>query len=212
MRSDSLHELSGCNAKAIGAWGMIFFAFAAVYPLLTQGMKIWQKRSGEAASVVWFNYFFFLCFVTVIYGWHISSIPLLTNGIVRTFAHIPIIWGLVRFKGFSKSERIFSVLLFVALVTMAVSSHKDLFYFIFCFGSFLSCLKQPYEIWKIRSVGVTRVELIIFYSVSNSFWIAYSFAIKNWALEISSVLSGAAFLIMIVVWFKYRYQKIQKAA
>ncbi|MDD5738493.1 MAG: hypothetical protein PHY72_00995 [Candidatus Pacebacteria bacterium] len=196
------------NSEEIASWGIVIFAFIGAGPLVLQTVLVWLKKEekGKSVSVIWFSYMFFLSVITIIYAYNIGSTPIKVNGIVRTLAHIPLILGLWKRKGFSKTEKIVFILLFLFTIFAYFYPKKGIIFLIVSVGMALVTLRQPYEIYRNKSIGLVRVEIIILYIFGNAFWIFYAFASEKggWVLQAVSLSACVSLFISLVVWIKYR--------
>lgn len=194
----------GWNALTVGFLGTVLFTFAEAWGLWQQKRAIWENRSGESVSVIWFLYVAAVLVVMTIYAITINSITLTFNGLVLGILHAPILIGLWRFKGYTKIEKTVGVCCLIAVTVMLASPFKDWFYLLFSAGNILFSLAQPYEIWKNKDSGVVEVKLLAVYLASTLFFIIYSFAIGDWVLKIISPAYLVIITLTILVWFRYR--------
>ncbi len=199
-------ELSqfGWNALTIGFLGAVFFTLVEAWGVWQQNRAIWKNQSGESVSVIWFSYFAALLAVVFIYGIAIKSILLILNGLLISILHIPILVGLWRFKGFTKTEKVMCACFLAAVVAMVIAPFKDWFFLLFTAGNILFSLNQPYEIWKNKNSGVVEIKLLAVYLASTLFWLIYGFAIGDWVLQIVNPAYMVTLTITVLVWFKYR--------
>lgn len=193
----------GLNAVTVGALGVIFFAFVQAWGLWQQKKTIWKNQSGQSISVTWLSYFTCLDVVVFIYGWSINSIAMMVNGGL-IFLYVLIMIGLWKFKGFSKLEKFLGICLLIVIVVTIFIPAKDWMFLIVSFGSILSLIMQPYEIWKNKNSGVVEIKLIIVYLISTTFWIIYGYTINDWVLKIICPSYFVIFSITVCFWFIYR--------
>ena len=200
----------GWNAASVGFVGTLVFTVVEAWGLLQQNKAIWRSRSGRSVSVTWFSYFAALSFAYGVYALTIGSIALVFNGFVLALFHAPIIVGLWKFKGFSRVEKFLGACFLAAMAVTILTPAKDWFVLLFSFGSIVSYLAQPLEIWRRKSSGVVEIRLLAVYFVSTSFWVLYAFAVGNWVLRITCpaylVILGAT----IALWFRYRPARTEK--
>ena len=199
-------ELSqfGWNALTIGFLGTVLFTFVEAWGVWQQKRAIWENQSGESVSVIWFSYFAALMAVMLIYGITIKSITLILNGLLLAILHVPILVGLWRFKGYTRTEKAMTACFLAAIAAMAIVPFKDWFFLLFTAGNVLFSLGQPYEIWKNKNSGVVEIKLLAVYLVSSLFWLIYAYAIGDWVLQILSPAYSVILTLTVLVWFRYR--------
>jgi len=117
----------GWNAITVSFIGTIFFSLLGTWGLVHQNRQIWQNRSGQSVSNIFFICSMFLFLTTLVYGIYIFSLAMIFNGLMRIIPHIPILIGLGKFKGFKKWEKIAFVVLSIFLAAMIISPYKGVF-------------------------------------------------------------------------------------
>ena len=191
----------GWNVVTIGFLGTVIFTILEAWGLWQQKKLIWENESGQSVSVITFSYGTAMFAAVLIYGISVNSVALSFNGLLGFF-HLPIIWGLWKFKGFSRTEKLLGIFLMVVVAVMIVLPFKDWFFLLLSFGTLISASMQAIEIWEEEDAGVVEIKLLAVFLLSNFFWIIYAFAIGNWILQIISPLFFVILTITIVLWFK----------
>jgi len=192
----------GWNAITIGLFGTTIFTFIEYWGLVQQNRAIWLAKSGKSISVLWFCYSMAMFISMIIYGIEIKSIAFLINSILG-IVHIPIIIGLWKYKGFSKMEKNFSILLIGCMGAMYILPHKDWFFLGLSFANIIVGIFQPWEIWKNKDAGVVEIKMLTAYTLGSSFWVIYAFAINDWVLKIVCPTFLLFLFTTIFLWFKY---------
>ena len=194
----------GWNSLIIGSAGTIIFTFFEGWGILKQNESIWREKSGESVSVSWFSFLGFFFFAFILYGVHLKSIAIVVNGSVLGPLHLPVLWGLWKYKGFTGKEKLLFVLSVLMVPAMAFIPWKSEVYLLLSIGTIIALASQPWEIWENKNAGVLEIRLIGIYLVSTGFWVAYAFATGDLPLEI--ITTAALFLLLItcLLWFKYR--------
>lgn len=197
-------EQLGWNALTIGFLGTMIFTLIEGWGLREQGKTIWRTQSGQSVSIITFCYFAALFSILFIYGLSVKSIAMTFNGIVLSVLHIPILRGLWKFKGFTKTEQLLSIAFLATVCTTLFVSFKDVIFLVISFGNIAALSMQPYEIWKEKSSGAVEIKLLAVYLTSTSFWIIYAYSIHDWVLQIICPAFLVIFSITTILWFKYR--------
>lgn len=200
----------GWNAVTISFLGTALFTLVESWGLWHQNKAIWKQKSGQSVSITWFSFFTATVVVVFVYGITINSIALIFNGLLLTLFHLPVLVGLWKFKGFNKAEKLLGVGLLVALAVMLATPIKDWFFLIFSFGLIASSVMQPIEIWRNKDAGVLEIKLLVSYLVSMSFWLVYSYAIRDWVLQIVAPLYLAVIVLTVAFWFRYRQPRVME--
>lgn len=194
----------GWNALIIGSLGTIIFTFIEGWGLWKQNESIWSSRSGESVSISWFSFIAFFCFAFFVYGLYIRSIAVILNGATLGILHIPILWGLWKFKRFSFQEKSIFVISFLMLPAMIFFPGKDEVYLAIAVGTLFAALAQPWEILHNKSAGVVDIRLIIVYLLSTVFWVIYSFSVDRYAMKITTSVALVILTLTFILWVKYR--------
>jgi len=184
---------------------VVLFAVGGAIPLARQARAIWIKKSGESVSIVWFSYTFFLAMCSCLYGTKLEDLLIQVNGMVRIFGHIPILLGLLVNKGFTKSEKLIFVLLFLyILVMLQFPLQAWQFYFAMSLCLTVATLRQRREIVKGKSAGVVKCEILVFRILGNVVWITYALIAARWLVAIVVAINFFALMFTLLEWIKYR--------
>jgi len=197
-------ENLGFNALTISFFATIFFSLLAAWGLIDQDRKIWSKKSGQSLSSIWFICASFFFLSNIIYGIETRSIALTFGGFTRGSIHIPILFGIKKFKGFSRADWLIIVLLSTLSFFMAISGQKGTFFLVFSLGVMTLTALQPLEIWRQKASGVVSIKMLIIYTVSSIFWIVYSVACGDTYILIMTLGFLTLFLVTILLWFRYK--------
>lgn len=192
------------DAETVGAWGCNLFTIVEGIGIFFQIREIWRKRSGASVSVGMMLFLTALCVSGVNYGLTYHRIPIVFNGLVLGFGFATICLSLWKFKGYVRWERIFGAGLVASLVTMFLTGHADRWYFIYSAGSAVALALQPWEIWRSRSAGVVDIRLLTLFLVSNTFWVIYAYAVRDWVLMSLCPVYVATLGLSILLWWIYR--------
>jgi uncharacterized protein with PQ loop repeat len=200
-------ELSqfGWNAITVFFTGTLFFSFFGAIGLLNQQDRIWGYRSSKSVSTPWMICSFFIAVSTFIYGLDIFSLALLTNGVVRGFAHLGVLEGLWRTRGFTRSDKAFFALFVLAMFIMVQIDDKGSFFMVIGVTYALALATQPLKIWQKKDAGVVSIQLILIYLASSSFWVGYGIVIGE--LPIIAFAGTSVFFLAITVMLWCYYPK-----
>ena len=199
-------DLSQINwtPEFISSVGTIVFSTLIAWGLLIQGIAIWKHRSGRSIYTPLFIFLTGTRVSAMFYGFAADSVPLIYNGIVTFFATVPIFTGLWKYKGFSRFEQY--ICCFTIMLTMAswLTNYESQIFLLFSLILLGFAFKQPWEIYKERSSGVVKLELLIVTFFNSGFWMAYGFLADKWVIKITAPGFFLVFLITSALWFKYR--------
>jgi len=200
----------GFNSLTIGSLGTLAFTIVEGWGLTKQNGTIWKTKSGESVSINLFSFLLFFLFAFFIYGLYIKSIAVIINGLVLGILHVPILFGLWRFKGFSRMEKVCFAISFAMIPAMIFVPWKDAVYIVIVSGAVFAIATQPWEIWERKSSGVVDIHLLVAYSLSTTFWVVYAFSTKQVPLEISTSITSIIIIVTLALWFKYRKADLTK--
>jgi len=200
----------GLNAITIGSLGTIFFTFILWWGFWKQNHKIWKERSGESVSVIWFSYGLFSLIAFFFYGVHIQGISVIFNGIFLALISIPIVFGLWKYKEFTKTEKVLFFLFALMALAMAILPWKDQVFIIVSAGAIYALSMQVWELWDTKKTGVVEIRLLVISFFSSIFWVIYGFAIGEWVLKILASTNVFLLSIAILLWWNYWKQKVRE--
>ena len=197
-------DLFGWNAVTVSFLGTILFMFIRAWGYWHQVRKIWTRRSGLSVPVTNYTYMTIAAAAVCIYGWRISSLALMINGLVTILFRVPVVVGLWRFKGFGRWEKILSAGFLAALVVLVALPMPPQILMVFTAGGIFVALLQPYEIWRNRDAGAVEIRLLIVGLGNSLFWLVYSFAIGDPVLRLLNPALTLIAAMNIALWFRYR--------
>lgn len=192
------------NAETVGVWGCNLFTVVEGFGLFFQIRQIWKKRSGESVSVGMMLFLTTLCVSSIVYGLTYHRRPIVFNGTVLGIGFSAVAVGLWRFKGYRPWERWFGLGLVASLAAMFITGHFDRWYFLYSAGSAAALALQPLEIWRKRSSGVVDIRLLLLFFTSNTFWVIYAFAVRDWVLMSLCPIYVLTLGLAIALWWKFR--------
>jgi len=167
-----------------------------------QNLSIWRNKSGESISVSLFVYFGCLFITVIAYGYYIKSIAAIFNGMLG-FLHLPILFGLWKYKGFTKLEKGAFYVFPLMIPSMIFLPWKDLLMISLLFGTIVPLVMQLHEMWRAKSAGVVDPRFIGILIISTAFWVVYAFAIRNWVMEVIYPLTLVILILIFLLRFRY---------
>jgi len=191
-------------AEAIGAYGVLFFSLYWSFALLKQSWNIWHRKSGASVSVPWMLYFYFLCPVYAIYGIQTDKWPLIAHGSLRGLCFIPILIGLMKYKGFQLWEKLTSPMMLLFVILMITTSFSNWIFLVASTGGVFAAGLQPWEMFRKKSIGVFDFQLALVMMLSNCFYTLYSFAVKDIQLLILCIAYFLPIGATLLLWRRYR--------
>lgn len=199
---------AGWSPESISSIGIIFFIIFGSYALFVQGRKIWKNESGLSVSVVW-TFIFFSMFTTYpIIGIERDNILMVIQGVFRIIFYIPILCGLYKFKGFTRTEIVLARLFFVMVFIMIEYPRTGEFVYttITLFGV-AGVFAQGMLIKKEMNAGVVSAVLLFAYATNAGLWIWYNYEIQDFFLFINSIFFMIAYAYTIAMWIKFHRPK-----
>lgn len=206
LKRTSEYQNFGINALTVSAIGATVFTFFQGWGLWKQGKSIWDKRSGKSVSVTFIAYsmFYFLAFC--FYGAQKLSVTMTFNGLLFLI-HIPIMLGLLEFKGFTRSEWTSIALFGFGMPTsmlMLDGSAKENFLMLLLFGILATLVEQTYEVYKAKVSGALEPQYLYALLFTNVFWFTYAATIGNWPLMVFNPCAFVLLFINLALYYKYR--------
>lgn len=200
------YQSFGMNALTMSAIGATVFTFLQGWGLWKQGRSIWDKRSGKSISVIFIAYsmFYFLAFC--FYGAQRSSITMTFNGLLFLI-HIPIMLGLLEFKGFTRFEWALICIFAVGMPTGIFVLQRDareIFLMILLFGILATLVRQTYEVYKAKVPGALEPKYLYVFLFTNVFWFTYAFTIGNWPLMVFNPCAFVLLGVNLVLYYRYK--------
>lgn len=192
------------DAATIGAWGVNLFTVVEGIGLYLQIRQIWRARSGASVSVGMMLFLTTLCLSAIVYGLTAQRGPLIFNGLVLGLGFGAVAVGLWRFKGYRPWERWFGIGLLISIGLMLLTGHHDRWYFLYSTGSAVALCLQPWEIWRKQDAGIVDIRMLLLFEVSNTFWVVYGYAVRDWVLMTLCPVYVAVLGLTIILWLIYR--------
>ena len=192
----------GYNALTISFIATAVFTILEGWGFWMQNLSIWRNKSGKSISVSLFIYFGCLFITVIAYGYYIKSIAAIFNGMLG-FLHLPILFGLWKYKGFTKLETGASCVFPLMGPAMIFLPWKDLMMISLLFGTIVPLLMQLYEMWRAKSAGVINARFIGILIISTAFWVIYAFAIGNRVMEVIYPLTLVILILIFALRFRY---------
>jgi len=196
----------GLNALTISAAVTIFFSLVKGYGVFRQGKEVWEKRSGENVSPIFFSYNFLYFLIFLVFGLQEMSLAIIANGSLCLF-YLPILVGLKKFRGFSKKE--LGMITLMSLVIPAIflfEKERVVFAFSICGG--IAIFIQGKEIIKERSFGAFSIRYLQTFFAASLFWGIYYACTNNYWL---GFLNGCEVIILGIALALERHWRRQKA-
>jgi uncharacterized protein with PQ loop repeat len=194
----------GWNPKTISSIGTVVFGILGSYGLIMQALKIWRGKSALSVSTPWSLIFTFMFAAYLIRGLDMNSAVMIAQGALRVIFYLPVIIGILWFKGFSRSEWALTVTFIMLMTVMIVvpKVHGEIFIFAGILG-IAGVTLQGMTIWKNKTAGAVSLNLLVIYTLSIIFWIWYAYQFQDVVLLVTSVLFLAAYFFTLIMWMKY---------
>lgn len=196
----------GLNALTISAVATILFTFLQAYGICKQAKEIRDKESGEAIASVFFFYNFFYFFIFFVFGIMENSLAIVINGAL-CFFYLPILYGLKKYKKFSKKDITLIILMLIASSSVFFYPHKDQILFSFSFISLFVIAKQFKEFIKEKSLGAFSLKYLQMFFITSIFWCIYFAATGQWLLEITCVIGTMLYALILILQRKWKLEE-----
>jgi uncharacterized protein with PQ loop repeat len=193
----------GLNILTISALGTLFFTILQVYGACDQNKKIWSKKPLKSVSLLFFAYNCSYFSSLFCYGFFKHSLAMILNGLLLFF-FLPIVIGVWKFKKNTAKEKFWAVAFLLIVPLMIIMPQKDLLFMISLFGIACFFSVQLRKIMVEKDFSSLSLKLVIILLATVIFWLGYSIAIHNLALEINSALAIILYAFAIFLYFKYR--------
>jgi len=193
----------GWNSLTISFFATLMFTIIQALGLSKQFYTIYRSASGVSVSAPFFAYFFYAMVSCFFYGIFSQSIALVCNGTLGIFYFL-VLFGLWKYKGFTKIEMTLLFLFSLMVVFMIIFPWKDTLFLIFTAGGLVPMANQPIVMWRNKNAGVLDLGFVVVFSASVLFWLIYGLAIKNLALMIINPIALIIMFITILLWLKYK--------
>lgn len=196
----------GLNALTTSAVATILFTFLQAYGICKQAKEIKEKKSGEAITSIFFFYNFFYFFIFFVFGIIENSLAIIINGTL-CFFYLPILFGLKKYKKFSKLDIILIFLMLIASSSIFFYPHKEQILFAFSFISLFVIIKQFREFIRERSLGAFSLKYLQMFFITSIFWCIYFAATGQWLLEITCVIGTLLYALVLIIQKKWTIEK-----
>ncbi len=191
----------GFNLLTFVFAGTIFFSVLQGWGLWRQTQKVWESRSGDSVSVLFFGYGMFYFFAFIFYGIHEAKLAAILNGALG-FVYIPLMVGLHKFKGFTRKEVSLLIVFSLMVPAMIFMPVRQMLLMIFLFGVAGATIFQIVELVKLGKAGVIEPRFYAVFIITAFFWWGYSFLVNDWPLKVFNPLAIVLNLIILFLWFK----------
>lgn len=193
----------GMNAATIGFIGTVIFTLVEGGFTWRQVSGMWRAKSAEAIAPIMFIYASGSFVSAFIYGVSVGSLALMMNGLL-VMTQLPIVYGIAKFGTLQFRHWLMLACIVVLLAIMAATDVKAEFFLFGSIGTIASILSQPMEMYRLKKVGVLQVGLVWAYTVATTFWLVYSFAVRDVPLMILTPCYLAGFAWIILLYYRYR--------
>ena len=204
------YQAWGLNATSVSATMIILFTFTETWGLLKQNGRIWRERSGCSVSTETNIFVFFFTIICGIFSLHIWSISVLFNSLVTGVALVPLVWGLIRFKGLTPRAAILGAGLTLLVIIEILTPYWGFIYTVGAVGFWYAYGSQLWELWKEQKTGVLDIRLLSVLVISGIGWTTYSLTTKNLYFIISQCGNFAltTSIMLLWLWFWKREHKL----
>ncbi len=196
----------GTNAATFSFLATVFFTILQGWALFEQNKTIRRRKSGESVSLIFFIYAFCYFATFLVYGTTKMSITMTFNGLLM-IPYLPILIGLCRFKGFSKSDWTLLILFSGMIAIVQILNHssvQDVFVLAGLFGLLVPALFQIKEMLKTKSPGSIEPKFIISFMLAGIFWFIYGLTSGNWIFVVFNPISFTILVIILLLYLKYK--------
>jgi hypothetical protein len=195
----------GPNMLTAGAIGAMVVLLWESWGILAQIKKIWHERAAETLSSYMFGYTTAFMAASIPYGMATKSATIVISAGVVFLLHLPIMWGIMTFRGYTRQETAITGAFFLMVIAMiAIPSWMDGFYLAFSIGTLYAFGTQAWQIWREKTAGTLEIKLILVYMASSVFWGCYAFAAGLVPLMILNPLFFLIMLLIVVLWRRYK--------
>jgi uncharacterized protein with PQ loop repeat len=205
LKSTVEYQGFGSNILTAGAIGAMIVLIWESYGIIAQIRKIWHERAAEALSSYMFGYTAAFMAASIPYGIATKSATIVISAGVVFLLHLPIMWGIMTFRGYTLKESVITCTFFLMVIAMiAMPSWMDAFYLAFSIGTLYAFGTQAWQIWREKSAGTLEIKLILVYMASSVFWGCYAFAAGLVPLMILNPLFFMLMLLIVLLWRRYK--------
>jgi hypothetical protein len=196
--------------ETVSSCGIMFFIAFGSAALFLQGREIWKNRSALSVSAVWTFIFFFMFLTYPVIGVQRQNTLLITQGVCRIAFYIPILWGLWKFRGFTRGEIILARLLFFLIFLMVeYPSTGEAIYTLINFLGVFGVAAQGVLLRKEGRTGVVSPLLLFAYMTNSTLWMWYTYEIKDLFLFANSMLFLAVYMYAVFIWTRIYFRELR---
>lgn len=178
----------GWNLATISAATVFVVTFPEIWGIIKQNETIWKDKKGDSVSNIMFSYTLSFFLVGAIYGWHLHSVSMVFNAALTGVVQIPILVGLLKFKGFTKKE----VVLGCAFALMPLIEYggghwgyRSELYLVFSFGLWYAFGDQLGELWRGGKRGEVDIRMFTVFLFATIAWTTFAFMGDEWPFKVS---------------------------
>ena len=193
----------GWNALTVGTIGALILLIVESWGMVKQIQKMWADQSAGVLSVHWFGYIAGFMLACVPYGVTIKSGTIVLAASTLFVLHVPVLWGIYTFRGYTRNEALGLIAYALMLPVMIWLPWINTLYLAFSIGTVWAVATQPWEMWRKQSRGEVEIRLVLALLISVTFWSIYAFAVNALALMIMNPLLGVLLVITLVLWLRY---------
>lgn len=192
----------GLNATTVGFLGTFVFTLVQGWGLIRQYGTIQKKRSGESIPLLLYSCFTGVYLAFAVYGWKIGSLAMIMNGLLG-FLYAVVYVTAVRYPD-SDGMKPWHFLFLGLIPLLALTSFpKEVMGTILLFATGL-LFQAPIEILKNKSSGAVEPRYLVSFTASASFWVIYTFGIKDWTVFAVNAVAVAIMLWTLRLWYVHR--------
>lgn len=200
----------GWSWLTIGALGAFIILVPELLALGSQIHKIWSERSVESLSTSWVSYTACFMGACIPYGLEKASAAIVVSAACFGIMHLPLLWGIRKFRGFREEEVRDTCIFFLMIPAMA--QPLEVTYLLFSLGLIYAYWLQLATLMREKRPGVLDPKLFLIYLLAFGFWAIYGFAINALALMILNPVMFALCGAILWLWFKYRRNQVPALA
>ncbi len=190
----------GWNYSTLSAVLMLLFTVLETWGIIQQGKTIWEKESAESVETELFLYTFWFFLLCGIYGFYLHSMAMIINCFVTAVAQIPILRGIIRFRGLTERERIVGSAYALMPVIEAGATYWGAVYMFFAIGLWGAFIQQFLKLRRSGKTGAVDISLYVSFYISTGVWVAYAFQTNETFFKIAMSGGGIIITAIIVQW------------
>lgn len=200
-------ENFGWNVLTVSAMAVIVFTIWQAWGLWKQYRTIVEMQSGQSVAVIKFASTTTFFLLSGLYGYYIGSVLIPFTSTILTSMNLPVLYALKKYKGYTRSEEKWLILLASTIPLMIIVPFKEIFYMAFAFARMVPFASQPLEMFREKKVGAVDIRLFWAYFAGALFWVAFYFAFGDLVLKILSILNTSILAVTVLLYYRYRETK-----